>query len=42
VIAIDAERIAAEAGGEVVREGPGGQPEKAAIDSRAVDPGDLF
>ncbi len=42
MIAIAAERIAAEAGGEVVREGSAGQPEKAAIDSREVEPGDLF
>ncbi len=36
------ERIAAEIEGEVVRAGEGGRPERATIDSRAVEPGDLF
>jgi UDP-N-acetylmuramoyl-tripeptide--D-alanyl-D-alanine ligase len=37
----DAERIAAAAGAELVRAGPGG-PERVVIDSREAGPGDLF
>jgi len=36
-----AERVAAAAGAELVRGGPGG-PERAVIDSRSAGPGDLF
>jgi UDP-N-acetylmuramoyl-tripeptide--D-alanyl-D-alanine ligase len=37
----DAQRVAAAAGAELVRSGPGG-PERAVIDSREAGPGDLF
>ncbi len=36
------ERIAAEAGAEIVAHGDGGRPERAVVDSRSVAPGDLF
>ncbi len=42
MIELSAARIAAEAGAEIVREGGEGRPERAAIDSRAIAPGDLF
>ena len=42
MILFDAERIAEEAGAEIVRRGTGGHPERAAVDSRAVTAGDLF
>jgi UDP-N-acetylmuramoyl-tripeptide--D-alanyl-D-alanine ligase len=42
VIELAPERIAAEIEGEIVREGEGGRPARAAIDSRRVEPGDLF
>jgi UDP-N-acetylmuramoyl-tripeptide--D-alanyl-D-alanine ligase len=39
---LDAERIAAAIGAEVLAEGEAGVPRRAAIDSGAVEPGDLF
>ncbi len=42
MIELSAERIAAEAGAEIVHEGGGGRPERAVIDSREAGPGDLF
>ncbi|MDX6583112.1 MAG: UDP-N-acetylmuramoyl-tripeptide--D-alanyl-D-alanine ligase [Solirubrobacterales bacterium] len=42
MIELAPERIAAAIEGEIVREGAGGRPERAAIDSRQVAPGDLF
>ena len=42
MIGLGPERIAAAIGGEIAREGEPGRPERAAIDSRAVEPGDLF
>jgi UDP-N-acetylmuramoyl-tripeptide--D-alanyl-D-alanine ligase len=42
VIELAPERIAAEIGGEITREGPDGRPTRAVIDSREVTPGDLF
>ena len=42
MIALAPERIAAELGGEIAREGAGGHPERAVIDSREAGPGDLF
>ncbi len=42
MIELAAERIAAETGAEIVGEGGPGRPERAAIDSRALEPGDLF
>jgi UDP-N-acetylmuramoyl-tripeptide--D-alanyl-D-alanine ligase len=42
VIELAPERIAAEIQGDIVREGTGGRPERAAIDSRSVAGGDLF
>src|SRR6185295_6568587 len=42
VIELAPERIAAETGAEIAGEGPGGRPERAAIDSRDLAPGDLF
>jgi UDP-N-acetylmuramoyl-tripeptide--D-alanyl-D-alanine ligase len=42
VIELAPERIAAAVGGEIEREGPSGRPTRAAIDSRALRPGDLF
>jgi UDP-N-acetylmuramoyl-tripeptide--D-alanyl-D-alanine ligase len=42
MIELTPERIADVAGAEIVRAGPGGRPERAAIDSRQVAPGDLF
>jgi UDP-N-acetylmuramoyl-tripeptide--D-alanyl-D-alanine ligase len=42
VIELAPERIAAEAGAEVLREGSAERPAQAVIDSRAVAPGDLF
>ena len=42
MIELAPERIAAEIQGEIAREGSGGRPERAAIDSRRVEPGDLF
>ena len=42
MIELSPERIAAEAGAVVVREGAPGRPRAAAIDSRATAPGDLF
>lgn len=42
MIDLDPGRIATSMGAEVVREGPGGGPVRASIDSRAVEPGDLF
>jgi UDP-N-acetylmuramoyl-tripeptide--D-alanyl-D-alanine ligase len=42
VIELAAERIAAEAGAKVVREGAPGRPRGASIDSRTTAPGELF
>ncbi len=42
MIHLDAGRIAAEAGAEILREGPVGHPERAVFDSREVREGDLF
>jgi UDP-N-acetylmuramoyl-tripeptide--D-alanyl-D-alanine ligase len=42
VIELAPERIAAEIEGEASRDGPGGRPERAVIDSRGVEGGDLF
>lgn len=42
VIRLSADRIAAAAGAEVVREGGPGQPQRGEVDSRRVGPGDLF
>jgi len=42
LIELDPERIAAEAGGRIVARGDGGRPGRAAIDTRALLPGDLF
>ncbi len=42
MIELAPERIAAEIEGEIVREGAGGRPERAEIDSRRVGAGDLF
>jgi UDP-N-acetylmuramoyl-tripeptide--D-alanyl-D-alanine ligase len=42
MIELSPERIVAEAGLDVVREGRGGRPERAVIDSRSVGAGDLF
>ncbi len=42
MIELAPERIAAEAGATVVREGPRARPERATIDSRAAAAGDLF
>ena len=42
MIELTPERIAAEAGAEIVREGLGGRPERAAIDSRDAAVGELF
>jgi UDP-N-acetylmuramoyl-tripeptide--D-alanyl-D-alanine ligase len=42
VIRLHAERIAAAAGAETVREGRTGYPERAVVDSREARPGDLF
>lgn len=42
MIELSPERIAAEAGAEIVARGEGGRPERGVIDSRAVAPGDLF
>jgi UDP-N-acetylmuramoyl-tripeptide--D-alanyl-D-alanine ligase len=42
VIGLTPERIAAEIGGEIASQGSDGNPERAAIDSREVAPGDLF
>ncbi len=42
MIELAPERIAAEAGAEIVARGEGGRPDRAAIDSRAVGAGDLF
>jgi UDP-N-acetylmuramoyl-tripeptide--D-alanyl-D-alanine ligase len=42
LIELSGDRIAAEAGAEVVRRGAGGRPERAVTDSRQVRPGDLF
>ena len=36
------ERIAAEAGAEILARGEGGRPERAVVDSRSIRPGDLF
>ena len=36
------ERIAAEAGAEILARGEGGRPERAVVDSRSLRPGDLF
>jgi UDP-N-acetylmuramoyl-tripeptide--D-alanyl-D-alanine ligase len=42
MIDLSPERIADAAGLEVLREGPGGRPDRAVIDSREVTAGDLF
>jgi len=42
VIELAAERIADAIGGEIAREGDAGRPDRAAIDSRQIQPGDLF
>ncbi len=42
MIELAPERIAAEAGAEIVREGAAGRPERAAVDSRHAGPGELF
>ncbi len=42
MIELAPERIAAAIEGEIVGEGPGRRPERAAIDSRRIKPGDLF
>jgi UDP-N-acetylmuramoyl-tripeptide--D-alanyl-D-alanine ligase len=42
LIELAPDRIASEAGAEVIRTGGGGRPERAVIDSREVRPGDLF
>jgi UDP-N-acetylmuramoyl-tripeptide--D-alanyl-D-alanine ligase len=42
VIRLSAERIAAAAGAEVVRQGGPGHPQRGEVDSRQVAPGDLF
>ena len=42
MIALSAERIAAEAGGELTGAGDRGHPQRAVIDSRDAGPGDLF
>jgi UDP-N-acetylmuramoyl-tripeptide--D-alanyl-D-alanine ligase len=42
VIGLGPERIAAEIGGEIAGKGSDGNPQRAAIDSREVAPGDLF
>jgi UDP-N-acetylmuramoyl-tripeptide--D-alanyl-D-alanine ligase len=42
VIELAPERIAAEAGARIAREGPGGRPTRAAIDSREAGSGELF
>lgn len=42
MIDLDPQRIATSMGAEVVREGPSGGPDRASIDSRALEPGDLF
>lgn len=42
MIELGPERIAAEAGAEIVARGDGGRPERATVDSRDVRPGDLF
>jgi UDP-N-acetylmuramoyl-tripeptide--D-alanyl-D-alanine ligase len=42
VIRFDPERLAKEAGAEIVRRGAGGHPERATVDSREVREGDLF
>jgi UDP-N-acetylmuramoyl-tripeptide--D-alanyl-D-alanine ligase len=42
VIELDPERIAAEAGAEIVARGDGGRAQRACIDSREAAPGDLF
>ncbi len=42
MIALEADRIAAEVGGEVLARGEVGAPARAVIDSREAGPGDLF
>ncbi len=42
MIHLDPEKIAAEAGAEIVHRGDGGHPERAVVDSRQVAEGDLF
>jgi UDP-N-acetylmuramoyl-tripeptide--D-alanyl-D-alanine ligase len=42
VIELAPDRIAAAAAAQIVREGRGGRPERAAVDSREVGAGDLF
>ena len=42
MIRLDPERIAAEAGAEIVVRGGGGHPERGVVDSRKVGAGDLF
>lgn len=42
MIELDPDRIAAEAGAEIVARGGGGRPARASIDSRSAEPGDLF
>jgi UDP-N-acetylmuramoyl-tripeptide--D-alanyl-D-alanine ligase len=42
VIELSPERIAEEAGAEIVADGDGGRPERGVIDSREIAPGDLF
>jgi UDP-N-acetylmuramoyl-tripeptide--D-alanyl-D-alanine ligase len=42
VIELAPERIASEAGGEIVRDGPPGRPARAQIDSRELSEGELF
>ena len=42
MIRLDPERIAAEAGAEIVARGGGGHPERGVVDSRDAGPGDLF
>jgi hypothetical protein len=42
MIELAPERIAAEAGAEVLQEGSPNRPARASIDSRHTEPGDLF
>jgi len=42
MIDLSPDQIADAAGLEILKEGPGGRPERAGVDSRQVEPGDLF
>ncbi len=42
MIELDPERIASAAGAEILARGAGGRPGRAVVDSRLVEPGDLF